>query len=102
MTKYATPLGAAGFRLTLLVPANSTPGGRAVLGDKPGLSLWRVGPIALASFSVSRLIGTVTVMAGVGNQVEDFRRIVLRGRNVASFKFALAKSILTLAESGAT
>ncbi|WP_142301096.1 hypothetical protein [Mycobacterium lehmannii] len=33
---------------------------------------------------------------------EDFRSVVLRGRNVASFKFALAKSILSLAESGAT
>jgi hypothetical protein len=33
---------------------------------------------------------------------EDFRRIVLRGRNVASFKFALAKSVLSLAETGAT
>jgi hypothetical protein len=32
----------------------------------------------------------------------DFRQVVLRGRNLASFKFALAKSILTLAESGAT
>lgn len=41
-------------------------------------------------------------MAGAGAQVDDFRRIVLRGRNVASFKFALAKSILTLAESGKT
>ena len=51
---------------------------------------------------MSQLIGTVTVVAGVGNQVEDFRSIVLRGRNVASFKFALAKSILTLAESGVT
>jgi len=39
---------------------------------------------------------------GVGTQSEDFRRIVLRGANVASYKFALAKSILTLAESGAT
>ncbi|MCX5044681.1 hypothetical protein OG921_16055 [Aldersonia sp. NBC_00410] len=33
---------------------------------------------------------------------EDFRSVVLRGANVASYKFALAKSILTLAESGAT
>ena len=32
----------------------------------------------------------------------DFRSVVLRGRNVASFKFALAKSILSLAEAGAT
>lgn len=32
----------------------------------------------------------------------DFRSIVLRGRNVASFKFALAKSVLSLAEGGAT
>ena len=33
---------------------------------------------------------------------EDFRSVVLRGRNVASFKFALAKSVLELAEAGAT
>lgn len=33
---------------------------------------------------------------------EDFRNVVLRGRNVASFKFALAKSVLELAETGAT
>src|SRR5262249_37215377 len=32
----------------------------------------------------------------------DFRSVVLRGANVASYKFALAKSVLTLAESGAT
>ena len=41
-------------------------------------------------------------MTSVGAEAEDFRRIVLRGANVASYKFALAKSILTLAESGAT
>ncbi len=39
-------------------------------------------------------------MDSVGAGSADFRSIVLRGRNVASFKFALAKSILTLAESG--
>ncbi len=38
----------------------------------------------------------------MGAESADFRRIVLRGRNVASFKFALAKSILTLVESGKT
>lgn len=32
----------------------------------------------------------------------DFRRVVLRGANVASYKFALAKSILEVAEAGAT
>jgi hypothetical protein len=32
---------------------------------------------------------------------EDFRSVVLRGANVTSYKFALAKSILTLAESEA-
>ena len=37
-----------------------------------------------------------------GAQQEDFRRLLLRGANVASYKFALAKSILTLAESGKT
>lgn len=47
-------------------------------------------------------MSTVTVVVGVGAQEEDFRRIVLRGANVASYKFALAKSILTLAEAGAT
>lgn len=41
-------------------------------------------------------------MEAVGAHAEDFRRIVLRGANVASYKFALAKSILALAESGAT
>lgn len=35
-------------------------------------------------------------------RVEDFRRIVLQGANVASYKFALAKSILALAEAGAS
>lgn len=40
-------------------------------------------------------------MVSVGAQQEDFRRIVLRGANVASYKFALAKSILNMAESGA-
>jgi len=39
---------------------------------------------------------------GQAGESADFRRIVLRGANVASYKFALAKSILTLAESGAT
>ncbi|MDQ1250118.1 MAG: hypothetical protein QG597_4497 [Actinomycetota bacterium] len=38
----------------------------------------------------------------VGAESADFCSVVLRGRNVASFKFALAKSILTLAESGKT
>lgn len=47
-------------------------------------------------------MSTVTVVVGLGAQEKDFRRIVLRGANVASYKFALAKSILTLAESGAT
>jgi hypothetical protein len=32
---------------------------------------------------------------------EDFRNVVLRGANVASYKYALAKSILALAEAGA-
>jgi hypothetical protein len=50
---------------------------------------------------VSRRVGTVTVVGQVG-EAADFRRIVLRGANVASYKFALAKSILTLAQSGAT
>ena len=33
---------------------------------------------------------------------EDFRSVVLRGANVSSYKFALAKWILSLAEAGAT
>lgn len=33
---------------------------------------------------------------------EDFPSVVLRGRNVGSFKFALAKSVLSLVEAGAT
>jgi hypothetical protein len=40
------------------------------------------------------------VVGSVAAESADFRSIVLRGRNVASFKFALAKSILNLAESG--
>jgi hypothetical protein len=47
-------------------------------------------------------VGTVWVVDSVGAESADFRSIVLRGRNVASFKFALAKSVLTLAESGKT
>lgn len=35
-----------------------------------------------------------------GGEVGGFRGIVLLGANVASYKFALAKSILALAESG--
>jgi 5-methylcytosine-specific restriction endonuclease McrA len=41
-------------------------------------------------------------MESVTTASEDFRSVVLRGANVASYKFALAKSILALAESGAT
>jgi 5-methylcytosine-specific restriction endonuclease McrA len=37
-----------------------------------------------------------------GKPSADFRSVVLRGANVASYKFALAKSILALAEAGAT
>lgn len=51
---------------------------------------------------VSALFSTVSCMAALSTDAEDFRSIVLRGRNVASFKFALAKSILTLAEGGET
>ena len=51
---------------------------------------------------MSAYIGTVAVVDSVGSESADFRRIVLRGANVASYKFALAKSILNLAESGAT
>lgn len=47
-------------------------------------------------------MGTVTIVMSVRTQEEDFRNIVLRGTNVASYKFALAKAILTLAESGST
>ena len=41
-------------------------------------------------------------MGSVTTTAEDFRSVVLRGANVASYKFALAKSILALAESGMT
>ena len=41
-------------------------------------------------------------MSSATTASEDFRSVVLRGRNVVSFKFALAKSILSLAEWGAT
>jgi hypothetical protein len=41
-------------------------------------------------------------MASATSFSQDFRSVVLRGANVASYKFALAKSILTLAESGST
>ncbi len=51
---------------------------------------------------MSGRVGTVSVVESVGAESADFRSIVLRGRNVASFKFALAKSILNLAESGET
>jgi len=44
-------------------------------------------------------MGTVTVVMALEAEAEDFRKIVLRGANVASYKFALAKSILTRAES---
>lgn len=42
------------------------------------------------------------VVTGAPTPPADFRNIVLRGQTVASYKFALAKSILTLAESGIT
>lgn len=41
-------------------------------------------------------------MSSATTASEDFRSIVLRGQNVASYKFALAKSVLMLAESGVT
>ena len=41
-------------------------------------------------------------MVGDSASVGDFRDIVLRGANVASYKFALAKSLLSMADSGAT
>jgi hypothetical protein len=51
---------------------------------------------------MSPALDSVTQMLSATTASEDFRSVVLRGRNVASFKFALAKSILALAESGAT
>jgi hypothetical protein len=51
---------------------------------------------------MSRLMSTVTNVSSTTAASEDFRSVVLRGRNVASFKFALAKAILSLAEAGAT
>ncbi|MBX7451931.1 hypothetical protein GR927_28410 [Mycolicibacterium sp. 3033] len=41
-------------------------------------------------------------MSSATTASEDFRSVVLRSRNVASFKFALAKSVLSLAEVGKT
>lgn len=41
-------------------------------------------------------------MSSATTASKDFRSVVLRGRNVASFKFALAKSVLSLAEVGKT
>lgn len=41
-------------------------------------------------------------MSVVSTPAGDFRSVVLRGQNVASYKFALAKSILELAHSGST
>ena len=52
---------------------------------------------------MSPFLSSVThVSSTTGAASEDFRSLVLRGRNVASFKFALAKSVLSLAETGAT
>lgn len=53
-------------------------------------------PLMSPALSSVEHVGSVTMPS------EDFRNVVLRGANVASYKFALAKSILTLAESGAT
>lgn len=39
-------------------------------------------------------------MVGDSASIGDFRDIVLRGANVASYKFALAKSLLSMADSG--
>ena len=47
-------------------------------------------------------LSTVTVVESGTATSADFRSVVLRGANVASYKFALAKSILTLARAGAT
>lgn len=41
------------------------------------------------------MLSSVTNMSSATTASEDFRSVVLRGRNVASFKFALAKSVLT-------
>lgn len=50
---------------------------------------------------MSDLFSTVASMEG-STATADFRSILLRGANVASYKFALAKSVLALAESGTT
>lgn len=46
----------------------------------------------------------LSILTGVDatNPEADFRSVVLRGANVASYKFALAKSMLSLAQSGVT
>jgi hypothetical protein len=58
--------------------------------------------VAATRRSMSPFLSTVNYVSSTTTASEDFRSVVLRGRNVASFKFALAKSILTLAKSGAT
>jgi 5-methylcytosine-specific restriction endonuclease McrA len=47
-------------------------------------------------------MGNATAVDSVRKNSADFRSIVLRGTNVASYKFALAKSVLSLAGGGAT
>jgi 5-methylcytosine-specific restriction endonuclease McrA len=50
---------------------------------------------------MSGCVGNLTAVDSVWSNSADFRSIVLHGANVASYKFALAKSVLTLAEGGA-
>jgi hypothetical protein len=61
-----------------------------------------VGRVAPTSLLMSPALSSVLHVGSVTTPSDDFRSVVLRGANVASYKSALAKSILTLAESGAT
>ncbi len=58
--------------------------------------------LGLARRQLSLGVGTVSNMGSVSAPSHDFRSVVLRAANVASYKFALAKSILSLAGAGAT
>jgi hypothetical protein len=46
---------------------------------------------------LSPTVSSVGNVGSVTTPSEDFRNVVLRGANVASYKFVLAKSILMLA-----
>lgn len=66
-----------------------------------GRSLFRWKSVS-APRCVSGVVGSVMKVDSSVAAVRDFRSVVLRGINVASYKFALAKSVLRLANSGIT